>query len=508
LPEKTDNKSLLLFYLGLSFMVLGLYLFTTKGVRIGDNLIHADIAIGIVERGELSLSFGSTKPVYCKLTAIGKDGRFYSSLWPGLSFVSLPFIAVGSTIASVTRTTMDLPGLSQTMFVEGVKRYDLVRRFRRINSDPRVSAFNLISPLVGALTVFLFLIIAVGFGIGPRAAAGAAIGLSIASPLFTYSGTCWTQPLAMVCLFGAFLALVRYFHRPRVSLLFLCGLGLSVACLTRIDQFPLCLPFFVATLVRAVKQNNWKTGIRQAAFLGLPLFVTLMVVFLWNWIRFEQLLGPACAFQTGGWSLSHFPSAFFGQWFSLDEGLLFYAPLLLLVPFGIRPLAGKVGLLAAVALSIFILQWIMYSFWWDWNSKMCYGPRLLVQSMPFLFLFVAASFESMSNRGRVIFWVLIALGLAMQMPGVLLTPQKLPHTFNDEVWTNISWFVGWMVLLKGAYAVPGSSWMGDVVECLSGQSAFFLFLSIAVLCIGLVLLAAARRLARRESQEGDAHSDD
>jgi len=478
----------------IALLALGLYLFTTRGVRVADNYIHADVAIGIIERGSVALGFEGDEEERCSIAARGPDGRYYSSLGPGLEIAALPLVAAGSLVARLTGADERSPTLAElfqrTFFAD--RRPDSIRRFRQINRDPRMVGFSLVSPLCGAAVVLLFVLIAAGMGLGPRASLVAAAGLAAASPLFTFSGTGWTQPLACLCICWSFFSLLLFCRAPGLLRAALCGAGLAAACLTRVDQFPLCLPFLAAVVVGAARHRSWPAGVLHGVVFGAPVLVALIGAFAWNWIRFGHLLGPACAFQTHGWSFAFFFEGFFGQLVSLDAGLLLYAPVLVLVPFGLRRLHRCVSLPAMVALSVFLFQWLMYSFWWDWNSKMCYGPRLLVQSMPFLFLFVAAFLDRAGRKGLVAALVLIGLGFLIQLPGALLSPLKLPHVFHDQAWDTVSWFVGWAVLFKGAYAVEGTSWMGDVIECLSGRVPFFLATSIASF-IGAWLVWRRRR---------------
>jgi hypothetical protein len=66
---------------------------------------------------------------------------------------------------------------------------------------------------------------------------------------------------------------------------------------------------------------------------------------------------------------------------------------------------------------------IVYGAWWAWDSGWCWGPRLLVPLMPLSCLPLTALPDG--HRWRVALAVLVAAGIAVQVPGVLTT--VVPH---------------------------------------------------------------------------------
>lgn len=79
--------------LGLGLLATGIFLLTTRGVQVADNLVHADAALGIATRGSPALSFD---PKDEALAWRRPDGRVVSSLGPGLPIVAAPFVALGA----------------------------------------------------------------------------------------------------------------------------------------------------------------------------------------------------------------------------------------------------------------------------------------------------------------------------------------------------------------------------------------------------------------------------
>jgi hypothetical protein len=133
--------------------------------------------------------------------------------------------------------------------------------------------------------------------------------------------------------------------------------------------------------------------------------------------------------------LSRIPPLLVGRY----RGLLFYAPVVAVVPIGLVSL-GKhgrwgVAVVAAAAMSAVFLVNLSYP---EWTGGWSTGPRLLVTLLPFAMLPVAAW---LGDGGKVAVWTVGALGVCGAALMLLFVgvggriPQYYPDPLFDPVWS-------------------------------------------------------------------------
>jgi hypothetical protein len=111
----------------------------------------------------------------------------------------------------------------------------------------------------------------------------------------------------------------------------------------------------------------------------------------------------------------------YGPLLSPGKGLFLYAPILLLLPWALPRFArisrGGAWLIAgilAVAVLAHTNTLVVWLGGWAW------GPRFLIPALPVLILPLGALLDGAGARLRAVVWLLGLMGLAIQIPAVLL----------------------------------------------------------------------------------------
>ena len=109
----------------------------------------------------------------------------------------------------------------------------------------------------------------------------------------------------------------------------------------------------------------------------------------------------------------------YGLVFSPNKGLIFYAPLVLLIPFSLRSTirffrSEWIFLLSSSALVI-----LCTSKWWSWEGGSSWGPRLLWPILPFLIL-AAGFWLRAGGIASQLFSACLLIGLIVNLLGVLV----------------------------------------------------------------------------------------
>ncbi|MGZ5425907.1 MAG: hypothetical protein ACXWE1_01755 [Thermoanaerobaculia bacterium] len=307
---------------------------------------------------------------------------------------------------------------------------DTVTRFGMGPSLVRVPATGLAGPFENAFgpgssqtlfvleQILLVLLAAAAAGALARAvgadAAGtrrACLAAAIASPLWAYAGSDWSEPLQAACVGGAF-ACAALAGRPdaRREGPLAAGAGaLAAFALLSKSVFVVLPPLVLAVVV--LEAPRGRRVARALAFLaGAAPFAAL-------WLAFEIVRFGRPFASYAGEPFSHAPLD--GLWRLMvgpNKGLFLYFPLALLGVWGLVRLARarRVLGLALAGFAAFLL--LTTAAWWSWDGAAGWGPRLLVPLVPLL---AAAAAVAAPARPPAAFTVLFGLGVAVNALGVL-----------------------------------------------------------------------------------------
>ncbi|MCM3875455.1 MAG: hypothetical protein NEA02_03450 [Thermoanaerobaculia bacterium] len=364
-----------LFALGLSALVLALTADERVFGLVTDGQIMTRTAYAMAALSEIGIALGHPVDI------LRPAGDAVTRYGMGPSFVRAPVAAVSGAFENAFGT-----GASQTLFV--------------------------------LEQVFLVLLAALAAGLLARACGTPAKGVrravlatALASPLWAYVSSDWSEPLQAACVGGAFacaaLAGGPGARRPG-ALAAGAGALAGFALLTK-SVFIVLLPIVLAVAVLEAPRE--KRGARALAFLaGAAPFAAI-------WLAFETVRFGRPFASYAGEPFSHDPLD--GLWrltVGPNKGLFLYFPLALLGTWGLARLAKtrRVLGLALAGFTAFLL--LTTAAWWSWDGASGWGPRLLMPVVPLL---AAAAAVAAPARPAAAFTVLFGLGVAVNALGVL-----------------------------------------------------------------------------------------
>lgn len=385
---------------------LGFYLLTARGnVTEADGIINFMTTRALVETASASLPCDLPD----KLITQGNDDICYSKYGIGEPLLSVPLYLAGrlsSAPAPANPNELSLPRL----FVSTLNQF------------------------VTAVTCSLLYILGYRFtGVKKRA-----IELALVFGLFTiawpYASASFSQPIIGLLL----LAAITFFYSSNHSQInnFLAGVFLGGAFLVRVDSFPQIMAICVwagyrdwsALNARRDSEKVRKEFISSIIIILLPIAASFILFSLIQQNHFGSF------FQTGyegeGWT-HPFLTGFFGLLFSFGKGLVFYSPLVLLVPFGLYNLYREgIKDLPILAAILFVLSLLIYSSWWSWDGAWAWGPRFLVPSLPIFMIGLLPWLKSKSSFSKLALFGLILVSFIIQLVGVTTDPIQYFTTHN------------------------------------------------------------------------------
>jgi hypothetical protein len=258
--------------------------------------------------------------------------------------------------------------------------------------------------LAGKLAAALFsaaaagvLYVAVGRRHTPRRAAWAAILFALGTSTWSVSQALWQHPAALLALSVAVLFLLRAEEDPAWA--GRAGLPLACAAAARHADIPLVLVLVVAVSVR------WPRRLPQLALFGLA--PVAFVLGYDGWAFGSPL-------KTGFPS----PGRFGGQWgegqlallISPGRGLLAYTPVALAAIVGlVRAFRQGDRWLASALAAAAATHWLFIGQWAEWHGGQCWGPRMLTDALPLLFVFLPEGFGALPRLGPALAVVSVAV---------------------------------------------------------------------------------------------------
>ncbi|HEX6507256.1 MAG TPA: phospholipid carrier-dependent glycosyltransferase [Chloroflexota bacterium] len=191
------------------------------------------------------------------------------------------------------------------------------------------------------------------------------------------------------------------------------GTALGLCVFTRYDALVYAPIVVLYPLALRARKHEWPAAVGDASVYLAALAPWLALVGLWNVWRFGSPFQTGLHEQTLG---EPFLQGLTGLLISPGKGLIWYLPLIFLLPFAAREFyrrSPSVSLFfaALVALPIIFYPNILY-----WHGDPSWGPRYLYASIPYLVLPLGEILQRWSRlgltlRGAVIGLVTLSLGL-------------------------------------------------------------------------------------------------
>jgi hypothetical protein len=343
--------------------------------------------------------------------AWGVDGRYYAQYGVGQSLLAVPFYLAGRAVHRLS----------------GWGTEGLVTR----------AGVMLLNPLVMAVLCAAVHRLAYRLGYGPGPALGVALVTGLATPLWVYSKSFFSEPLVALAFVTAALGALEGDGGRRAGWV-LCGTALGVAVLVK----PVTLAVAPAFLVYALAGPHATTGtvgqsgesakdlgsrflgrVPSLALVAGPLCAGAIGVALYNWARFGSPVDAG--YRTAAWSVAPWVGLY-GLLLSPGKGLLWYCPPLALGLAGFVPLAKRrprtAGLLAG-APALYVLAHASYNHWHGGGS---WGPRLILPVLPLLLAPLAEWLARPLSRAwtRLALAALLVAGCLVQVPAILVNPVR------------------------------------------------------------------------------------
>jgi 4-amino-4-deoxy-L-arabinose transferase-like glycosyltransferase len=341
-----------------------------------------------------------------------------------------------------------------------------------------------------ALLVLIFYNFALSLTENPRSAFLASFLLGTGTILWPYSSTFWTQPIVTLCLFGAFYSLFLYGRQPRSNLLLMAGALLGYSFITRYAS-AIALPWlalYVALIhLRDKRRIPGAIGLMIASF---GIFFLLQMS--WNWSRFGSVLNFGAKHQAFlGFSFKGKPHiSLTAMLVGLNKGIFVFSPPLVMFFFSIRELLRKHRNEAVLVLGVVVTYLAFYSKFSFWTSFASWGPRFLVPITPLLAVPICL-FDARRRWPAGVACVLLVLGVAVQLPAVLLPPQiKAFYEYFGGVPSTIDYFVKSEIVPQTRTLLAGN------VELWFLDSPVKLVLGLLLMAIGMASVYYAHQVFR------------
>lgn len=404
----------------LSLVLLTIYLFTYAGVT---HSIDELAALTVTESLLLEQSWHTNQMAWDQArippqNAPGLDGNLYSKKGLGVSLLALPLFALRQLWPAVGAVQVAL----------------------------------LLNSFLTAATVYLFYRLTVALHFSTTTAAIGALTLGLATPLWPYARTLFSESLAAFGLALALLGAVGYRQaaqeRPAATRLFWSSGGLAILVLARSANALLVVPFLLyigyVSWHKRWSNRPFLLSYRGWFALGLPLGGAVLLTVLYNYARFHTWLTfPQAPFETFSTPLF---TGLTGLLISPGKGVLWYMPVVIFLFFGL-PAWRKGGRLPeyALAAALMVITLLFYAKWYDWTGGRAWGPRLLVMTTPALLVLCLPVLDRLHAAHRAIRWGIggvLLLSFLIQLPGVLLNFELLEATqmkeglsFEQLVWS-------------------------------------------------------------------------
>lgn len=350
--------------------------------------------------------------------ATGRGNHAYASYGPGQSIMMIPLYLGGRLAAGGLRV------------------------------DPTVAeqyATRTLDPLLAALATMLVVVFALRLGYGRTVAV--LLGL-----VFAFGSVAWPDAqsgleqtavefFVLLAAYAAWKWVVDPRHDRRALLL--SGTGLGLAFWTRYDAL-IYLVTVGGYIIFVSHRSGRRDALRSLATLALGFLPWALFVAAWDTIAFGN------PFDTGThpatWSMNLLGNAL-GLTLSPGKGLLWYLPLVALLPWCVRRFGRRPGHVLLLFGALAGVTMLFYSFIAYWHGDPSWGPRYLYPVTPFLILPLGewlTRWRLLRTTARSALVSILGLSMLVQVAAVSVTPWRFwyrlealqERTFNVAEWSG------------------------------------------------------------------------
>jgi Dolichyl-phosphate-mannose-protein mannosyltransferase len=203
--------------------------------------------------------------------------------------------------------------------------------------------------------------------------------------------------------------------------MFLAGTALGLAVFTRYDA-ALYIPIVALypAILRYRRRESHST-VGDWAWYGIGFVPWAVLVGIWNLVRFGSPFHTGVHAPTFGEPII---SGLLGLSVSPGKGLLWYMPVIWLLPWAVRSLYRRHASLVVFMAAVVLISLAFYSTVLYWHGDPAWGPRYLYTSLPYLVLPLGEILSSWSRRAapmKLAVIGLVAVSLVIQLSAVSVT---------------------------------------------------------------------------------------
>jgi hypothetical protein len=370
--------------------------FARGQVSTSDGLEMYRVSVSVVDDGDVWLD------EVPRIGVGGRDGHRTSKYGPMLPVLGVVPVALVTPIAKV------------------VGHEDQLRQF----------AWSLLIPLASVALLLWMVALGVRLGASFRWASAAAVGALFCTYALPYTEDSFTEPLTALAVVGA---VERFLAGRRVTAGALIGFGM----LARPQLAPLG-----ALLVLACAWDvggPWRVRARAGIAAAAGPAVAVVLLAGYNLLRFGDALQTGYKKPTDPGFTTPLLDGLHGLFLTSSKSVLLFAPLVVLVPWGVRAVwrlgagaaASRLRLALGLLLANALLTLITTATWWSWMGGWSWGPRLLLPGvLPLLVLLgpwlterTRATTAAAAAWPVRAFAVACLAGLAVSASTLLVSPQ-------------------------------------------------------------------------------------
>ena len=415
MPE--DRRSIVTSSVLVAVFFLSVYLLSGSSDlrQNGDTELRFQTTQAIVDHGgRLWIS----QPAYTDTrVTLGRGGHLYAFYAPGQTVLMIPLYLAGKFVAH----HLSLP-------------YDITTLYAARSLD--------LFLCVGLVLLFFWLALILGFS--RRVSLMLTLLFGLGTAIWPDAQSALEQtPVDLFLLIGVvgIVLFVRggYMRRRR---LLLAGAGAGLALFTRYDA-GIYLPVLIGyVLVVRAWRREWRAAGKDLAAYALGALPFLLFVGWWDYARFGSPFLTGLSQQTFGLV---FFSGLAGLLFSPGKGLVWYVPLLFLLPWAVPAFWRRLPNVAALFALIVSVTILFYANVLFWHGDPSWGPRYLYTTLPYLVLPLGEVLRRWSRLRfsmRAVVVAVVAVSVLVQVAAVTVNPWRFWYqveahqeaTVNADQW--------------------------------------------------------------------------
>jgi 4-amino-4-deoxy-L-arabinose transferase-like glycosyltransferase len=397
------------------------YVASARGtLSFGDDVSMLSVTRSIATQGSVAVLPGTPG------TKRGVDGRYYSKYGLGQSLLGVPFYLMGAFV--------------QDHYSDRA----LLAAHPNPDANPLTFCVCLLGNISTVGAVVLLYLSCLKLGFDEAASAVAALAFGTCTFAWFYARTFMTEPTSTFFLLLAFYGLLRREEMQGYAWLCISGIGLGSAILVRL-QNAIVIPAFALWLIFALRVWQKRTlmaSVSAAALWSLPVLCSFGVIATYDYVRFGHVGDTGLGAPLKAILTSPFYVGLYGFLLSPGKSIFWYAPILLVAVYGWKSLWIKCPRITGLV-ALFVATYLLFYshiIWWPGGGT--WGPRFMVQIIPFLMIGLAALInQGLRLVGRIAVAATMALSLFIQIVSVLVSyipyealMDRTPETYERLLW--------------------------------------------------------------------------